>query len=144
MSRLPAERPPGRPARRDQRVSDADRERCMQILRHHYAEGRLGDAELEQRLENATLARTWGELRSLTRDLPRSSAPGRLERANRVAVRAHATGWAAANGSSIGAWGLAGADGFFWPAWIIGPTTALLASHLLATRRLRARRPTRR
>lgn len=52
------------------RVSDADREAVTARLRDHYAEGRLTSTELDERVSAALSAKTAGELRVLTRDLP--------------------------------------------------------------------------
>ncbi|MFI9836418.1 DUF1707 domain-containing protein [Nonomuraea sp. NPDC051941] len=52
------------------RVSDEDRERTAQQLQHAFAEGRLTQLELEDRLEIALTARTYGELLGLIEDLP--------------------------------------------------------------------------
>ena len=52
------------------RVSDADREAVTARLRDHFAEGRLTDSELDERVSAALSAKTAGELRSLTTDLP--------------------------------------------------------------------------
>ena len=52
------------------RASDDDRERVLDELRRHAAEGRLSVDELEERTERALAARTVGELALLTRDLP--------------------------------------------------------------------------
>jgi Domain of unknown function (DUF1707) len=52
------------------RVSDADREAVTARLRDHFAEGRLTTAELDDRVSAALSAKTFGELRTLTTDLP--------------------------------------------------------------------------
>jgi len=52
------------------RASDADREQAVGVLRRGYADGRLASAEFEQRLTAAYGARTCGQLRALTADLP--------------------------------------------------------------------------
>ena len=52
------------------RVSDADREAVTTRLRDHFAEGRLTPGELDERVTAALNAKTFGELRSLTADLP--------------------------------------------------------------------------
>jgi hypothetical protein len=64
------------------RASDADRERAAEHLRQAAAEGRLHTEELEQRLESAFSARTYGQLNSLVADLPgrRLAAPAESRR----------------------------------------------------------------
>jgi hypothetical protein len=58
------------PGEREYRISDADREHVADALRHAAGEGRLSIDELEQRLEEAYAAKTYGELVPLTADLP--------------------------------------------------------------------------
>ncbi|HEV2451933.1 MAG TPA: DUF1707 domain-containing protein, partial [Streptosporangiaceae bacterium] len=55
-----------RPAPRDLRASDADRERVMTMLAEAVSDGRLTPEEHEERLTAATSARTLGELAGLT------------------------------------------------------------------------------
>ncbi len=52
------------------RASDADRDRVADRLRRAATEGRLLTEELEQRLEAAFRARTYGQLEALIADLP--------------------------------------------------------------------------
>jgi hypothetical protein len=52
------------------RVSHADRDRVVEILREAAGEGRLEPEELEQRVEAALTARTFADLEPLTADLP--------------------------------------------------------------------------
>jgi len=60
----------GPAAPHEMRASDADRDRVMDVLRNATAEGRLTADELEERLEAALAARTFGDLAALTDDLP--------------------------------------------------------------------------
>lgn len=64
------------------RASDRDREEAVEILRQAYAEGRLDREELDERMEVAYQARTWGELHRVIDDLPRGSP--RADRADLV------------------------------------------------------------
>src|SRR4051794_11948220 len=58
------------------RISDDDRHKVAELLRVAAGEGRLDIEELEQRLESAYAAKTYGDLFPLTADLPvASSAP---------------------------------------------------------------------
>ena len=59
---------------RELRASHEDRDRVVELLRMAAGDGRLNADELDQRLEVALSARTYGELAALTRDLP--AAPG--------------------------------------------------------------------
>jgi DNA-binding PadR family transcriptional regulator len=80
LPRLPgkAGMPPGRASHPERsraaderiRVSDLDRERATARLRDSFAEGRLTREELDERITAALNARTVGDLRRLTADLP--------------------------------------------------------------------------
>jgi hypothetical protein len=59
------------------RASDAEREQVAERLRHATTEGRLLPHELEQRLEAAFSARTYGQLDALLADLPDPRHGGR-------------------------------------------------------------------
>lgn len=52
------------------RVSHADRDRVVELLRDAAADGRLDTDELEERVERALHARTFADLEPLTEDLP--------------------------------------------------------------------------
>lgn len=54
----------------DMRAGDADRERLVEELREQHAAGRLTLEEFDERMTKAYAAKTYGELRTLTRDLP--------------------------------------------------------------------------
>jgi hypothetical protein len=56
--------------RPDLRAGDADRQRVVAELQHHYVDGRLSSDELGERVAQATAARTFGELAALLADLP--------------------------------------------------------------------------
>jgi Domain of unknown function (DUF1707)/Cell wall-active antibiotics response 4TMS YvqF len=69
-----------RPAPRDLRASDADRERVIELLTQAASDGRLTLSEHAERAERAYAARTLGELAELTTDLAAPSAqPIRLD-----------------------------------------------------------------
>jgi hypothetical protein len=53
------------------RASDADRDAVTERLREAAGEGRLATDELEERVDSALRARTYGELARLVADLPR-------------------------------------------------------------------------
>ena len=57
------------------RVSDEDRERGTRKLQEAFMEGRLTQLELEDRLELALTARTYGDLLGLIADLPADEPP---------------------------------------------------------------------
>jgi hypothetical protein len=52
------------------RASHEDRDRVVDLLRVAAGDGRLTSDELDERLDKALTARTFGELAALTRDLP--------------------------------------------------------------------------
>jgi hypothetical protein len=60
---------PSRPAPRDLRASDADRERVVAMLSAALGDGRLNQEEFAERLDQALTARTLGDLARLTSDL---------------------------------------------------------------------------
>jgi hypothetical protein len=51
------------------RASDAEREQAVALLQRNFAEGRLTQAELEERAGAAYAAQTWAQLHDLTADL---------------------------------------------------------------------------
>jgi hypothetical protein len=60
---------------RDLRCSDVDRERVAEALRLAAGDGRLTLSELEERLDAAFRARTYGDLEPITADLPQGPYP---------------------------------------------------------------------
>ena len=65
------------PARLAVRASDAEREQTVAVLQRSFADGRLTQAELEERAGAAYQARTRAQLRDLTADLPAAGQPPR-------------------------------------------------------------------
>ena len=63
---MPAHTTPGLPVR----ASDSERERTVVLLQRSFADGRLTQAELEERAGVAYAARTRAQLSDLTADLP--------------------------------------------------------------------------
>jgi hypothetical protein len=58
------------------RISDEDRHRVAEVLRQAAGEGRLDLDELDERLEAAYAAKTYGELVPITMDLPLAGTAG--------------------------------------------------------------------
>jgi hypothetical protein len=58
------------------RASDADRHRVVTVLQQHTAAGRLSLDEFSDRVDQALLARTYGELEAVVRDLPADPGAG--------------------------------------------------------------------
>jgi hypothetical protein len=76
-----------RPAPRDLRASDADRDRVLTMLSDAAADGRLTLEEHAERVEHAHAARTLGDLAALTTDLAVAAAqPIRLDQRRAVSA----------------------------------------------------------
>jgi len=58
------------------RVSDAERNSVAEILGQHYAEGRLDQAEFDDRISRTMAAKTRGDLAGLFDDLPENGPSG--------------------------------------------------------------------
>jgi hypothetical protein len=117
------------------RASDADRERVVEILRQHSAEGRITSEEFDERMDAAYTAKTMGALAELTTDLPvdlaehaRQQAELARRRANRVPLtrrmRAAISSWVSLGVVLTVVWAIAGA-GYYWPAWPLGIIAAI-------------------
>jgi hypothetical protein len=111
----------GGPDLPEHRASDAEREATAERLRVAGGDGRLEPEELEERLDAAYSARTVGELAELTRDLPQPGAaapkPARVQQSQ--AVRARLASFIVVNTICIAIWAASGAEGGFWPIWVI-------------------------
>jgi hypothetical protein len=121
------------------RASDAERERMATLLHDHAAAGRLTPEELDERLDTAYGARTVGELETLARDLPaeRQAVPAARRRAlDRPGAREralHAVGLVVlVNVACNAIWLATGADGSWWPKWVLLATVLRLAFQLWA------------
>jgi hypothetical protein len=78
---------PPRPAPRDLRASDADRERVTAVLNTALSDGRLTPEEHDERVHAALTARTLGDLAGLTTDLVSSAGqPIRLHDEQAITV----------------------------------------------------------
>ena len=71
----PIERDQNLPSADQMRASYEDRDRVIEMLRVAAGDGRLTAEELDERVETAFSARTYGELAELVRDLP-ATGPG--------------------------------------------------------------------
>lgn len=108
----------------DVRASDADRERLVAELNEHTADGRLSTDDLEERVQAAYAAQTTGQLDAIRRDLPPTPRQVALEHRER---RAHLTrrmvqetgGSAALFLVCTVVWLVSGANGQFWPVWVL-------------------------
>ena len=120
----------------DTLVGDSDRATAGDELRSHYDSGRLTVEEFEDRLAEVNAARTRGDLEHALRQLPRRGPPASL-RARDVRWASLALQYALVNLVCILVWLFSGAQGDFWPKWV------LLGTLVLYVRRL-ARRSSRR
>ena len=113
------------------RASDAEREAAADRLRTAAAEGRLDPDELDERVGQVYAARTRGELSTLTDDLPEPVAqPAPPEPAwKSQAVRERLAGFIVANLVCNAVWLATGAEGDWWPKWVLlGTGIALVAA----------------
>jgi len=120
------------------RASDAERERTATLLRDHAAAGRITPEELDERLGAAYAARTVGELEALAHDLPDAPPPARtrsraLDRPGARESALHAIGLVVlVNVACNAIWLATGADGSWWPKWVLLATVLRLAFQLWA------------
>lgn len=110
------------------RVSDADRDELIEDLREHTVAGRLTAEELDGRLDAVYEAKTRADLDVLRADLPISSAAAKRALAERRShlrrrLLGEAGGALIASLVCVAIWIAAGADGSFWPIWVILFTT---------------------
>lgn len=106
------------------RASDEDREQLIAELNEHAVAGRLDTEELERRVSMAYGARSTGELDALRSDLPAPNRQVALEHAQRR--RQLTRRMMQESGGSLGAfavctviWAASGANGQFWPVWVL-------------------------
>jgi hypothetical protein len=68
------------------RASDGERDQVVALLQRDFADGRLTQSELEERVSAALGARTRDQLRALTADLPAAGLPAADVRQARPAI----------------------------------------------------------
>jgi hypothetical protein len=119
----------------EHRASDAERDATADRLRVAAGDGRLDPEELEERLEAAYAARTVGALAELTKDLPdpRPAAAPPAGPLRSPQVRARLASFITVNAICIAIWAATGADGYFWPIWVIFGTGIGLFTTLVHT-----------
>jgi uncharacterized protein DUF1707 len=71
------------------RVSDADRQAVTDRLAEHFADGRLDQAEFDDRVGQAMNAKTRADLSGLFSDLPETGAPAVLDHPHPLRRRRH-------------------------------------------------------
>ena len=118
------------------RISDADRERFADRLRTAYSEGRITDAELEERLRAVYEARFETDVETVTADLPVPVEPaGEVRSAGQVhlgsvgrALRSAAQWYFPALICTV-IWAFTSFGEFFWPIWVyFGLTIPFISS----------------
>jgi hypothetical protein len=131
------ERPGVRPE--DMRAGHADRDRVLDRLRQARVEGRLDDAEFDERITATLNARTYGELAELTVDLPAEGAPALAADLSdpdpHGEFRSGVAAWAAASVTTTVIWAIisvaSGGVVYPWFLWVAGPWgTVLLVTWL--------------
>ncbi len=138
------------------RASDTDRERVVEQLRQAHDEGRLTLIEFDERVGAAWAARTYGELRPVTADLPEPARPSRAvqptaQQRHRARLRPHGghgspvRAWATASVVNLVIWALVSLATlslvYPWWIWVAGPWGVALLVRRLAERRSPAYRP---
>jgi hypothetical protein len=133
------------------RAGDADREVVLERLRAAQAEGRLDLEEFDERVIATLAARTYGELATLTADLPggppvprplgapvappvpptpHGPAPAARSAGRGADLRGAAAAWAAVSVTCLVIWGVvgvaAGGLGHPWWIWVTGPWGVVL------------------
>lgn len=100
------------------RAADRDRDEVAEILREQYAQGRLTLEEFGERSAAAVSAKTMGELRALTADLP---APAEPENSawSPARMRWIAVAGVAATAVVLGVVTYAGHSVLAWPSWLV-------------------------
>jgi len=114
------------------RVSDVERERVVELLKSHVADGRLTVEEFSDRAAEAYAAKTVGDLQLVLRELPQDARTVADEEraARRSWLRGTVTRFAMPNVICIGVWAASG-GGAFWPAWVLLGTGVGLTRRLL-------------
>jgi uncharacterized membrane protein YccC len=102
----------------DTLVADSDRTTAAEEMRQHYDSGRLTLDEFESRLAEVHAARTRGDLEHALRQLPRSEPPASLRVRDRR-WSSLALQYALVNLVCILVWAFSGAQGGFWPKWVL-------------------------
>ena len=123
-------------------VSDAERARVAEDLRAHYEAGRLTLDEFQERLGEAHAARTETQLEHVLRQLPPAQLPSVRLRDTRW--RSLALQYAVVNAIAVLIWLFGGAEGDFWPKWVLVVTLIMFARRVSRHARRRLPPPERR
>ena len=118
------------------RLSDDEREHYAQWLRTAYAEGRITETELEERLRIVYQARFETDIEIVTSDLPAPIEQAAVEHPfsgptsnGLVRVFRTAIQWYFPALICTGIWAVTSFGGYFWPIWVFfGLTIPFLSS----------------
>lgn len=126
----------------DLRAGDADRDATLAVLREAFAEGRLLPDEYQARMEQATQARTMGQLDQLVADLPAPRPPKAVAVPQSPALPVPVEHEPDSLRQALAAWaGVAvlvnviwaatwltggGTPPSYWPIWVMGPWGAVM------------------
>jgi hypothetical protein len=120
-------------------VSDRDRARVGQELRTHYESGRLTLDEFQERLDELHAARTEAQLDNVLRQLPAARRPTVNPRDTRW--RSLALQYALVNVVAVLIWVFGGANGDFWPKWVLVVTLVMFLRRTFGRRASQRRLP---
>lgn len=108
----------------DTLIADSDRAAAAQDIRTHYDSGRLTLDEFESRLTEVHAARTRADLEHAFRQLPRSEPRASL-RVRDLRWSSLALQYALINVTCVLVWLFSGAQGSFWPKWVLVGTLVM-------------------
>jgi hypothetical protein len=114
-------------------VSDADRAHVAGELREHYESGRLTLDEFQERLDEVHAARTEAQLEQVLRQLPPARLPSVKLRDTRW--RSLVLQYALVNVIAVLIWLFGGANGDFWPKWVLVVTLIMFTRRAFGHRR---------
>ena len=127
------------------RVSDSDRDDTIAVLREAFAEGRLTQEEFDDRLEATHSARTYGELATLTADIPTRTTEIARPVEDKKKRRELKSAWASWLGVGVmvniiwfATWMGSGPAPYYWPIWVIGPWGGAMVIWTLTSKAERA------
>ena len=113
----------------DMLIGDSDRSSAVDELRQHFDSGRLTLEEFENRLAEINAARTRGDLEHAFRQLPRTEPPASLRLRDRR-WSSLALQYGVVNVVCIAVWLASGAQGDFWPKWVLVGTLVMYLRRL--------------
>jgi hypothetical protein len=113
----------------DMLIGNSDRSTALDELRQHYESGRLTLDEFEARLAEVHTARTRGDLEHAFRQLP-PKEPSVSLRVRDIRWSSLALQYGLCNLVCILIWTFSGAQGSFWPKWVLVGTLVMYLRRL--------------